>query len=86
METMLKEELIGKAFEELGKFLKERVTQSSLHRMAYSVTEPSREDAANLPDIVVIPKTTEEMVRIAKSPTRMEFPLSLLVEAQAWRG
>ncbi len=68
METMLKKELIGKAFEELEKFLKERVTQSPIHRMAYSRDwSPRESDAANLPEIVVIPKTTEEMVRITRN-------------------
>jgi FAD/FMN-containing dehydrogenase len=76
METMLKEELIGKAFEELEKFLKERVTQSPIHRMAYSRDwSPRESDAANLPDIVVIPKTTEEMVRIAQVALQYGIPV-----------
>jgi len=76
METMMKEELIGKAFEELGKFLKERVTQSSIHRMAYSRDwSPRERDAANLPDIVVIPKTTEEMVRITQIALQYGIPI-----------
>jgi glycolate oxidase len=76
METMSKEELIGKAFEELGNFLKERVTQSSIHRMAYSRDwSPRERDAANLPDLVVIPKTTEEMVRIAKIAYAYGIPI-----------
>jgi FAD/FMN-containing dehydrogenase len=76
METMLKEELIGKAFEELEKFLKERVTQSPFHRMAYSRDWSPRESyAANLPDIVVIPKTTEEMVRITRIALQYGIPI-----------
>jgi FAD/FMN-containing dehydrogenase len=76
METMLKEELIGRAFEELEKFLKERVTQSPIHRMAYSRDwSPRESDAANLPEIVVIPKTTEEMVRITRIALQYGIPI-----------
>jgi len=76
METMLRKELIGKAFEELETFFGDRVTQSHLHRMAYSRDwSPRESDSANLPDIVVIPKTTEEMVRIAEIGYHYEIPI-----------
>ena len=76
METMLKEELIGKAFEELEKFLKERVTQSPIHRMAYSRDwSPRESNAVDLPDIIVIPRTTEEMVRITRIALQYGIPI-----------
>ena len=94
METMLKEELIGKAFEELETFLKERVTQSSMHRMAYSRDwSPRERNAANLPDLVVIPKTTEEMVQIAEIAYAYGIPIipfgggtGMGGGVTAWRG
>jgi FAD/FMN-containing dehydrogenase len=76
METMLKEELIGKAFEELEKFLKERVTQSPIHRMAYSRDwSPRESNALDLPDIIVIPRTTEEMVRMTQIALQYGIPI-----------
>ena len=76
METMLKEELIGKAFEELEKFLKERVTQSPIHRMAYSRDwSPRESNAVDLPDIIVIPRTTEEMVRMTQIALQYGIPI-----------
>jgi glycolate oxidase len=76
METMLKKELTGKAFEELETFLKERVTQSPIHRMAYSRDWSPRESRAlDLPDIVVIPRTTEEMVRITQIALQYGIPV-----------
>jgi FAD/FMN-containing dehydrogenase len=76
MLTMMKKEVINKAFEELKKFFKERVTQSPLHRMVYSRDwSPRESNAVNLPDIVVIPKTTEEMVQIAKFAYEYGIPI-----------
>jgi glycolate oxidase len=94
METVLNKELIGKAFEELEKFLKERVTQSSMHRMAYSRDwSPRERNAANLPDLVVIPKTTEEMVKIAEIAYAYAIPIipfgggtGMGGGVTAWRG
>jgi FAD/FMN-containing dehydrogenase len=76
METMSKKEILGKASEELEKFLKERVTQSFTHRMAYSRDWSPREShAVDLPDIVVIPKETEEMVRITQIALQYGIPI-----------
>ena len=76
METMLKKEIVNKAYEELEKSLKDRVTQSQLHRMAYSRDwSPRQSHAADLPDIVAIPKTTEEMIQIAQVAHRYEIPI-----------
>ena len=72
----MKEELINKVFEKLEGFLKERVTRSSIHRMAYSRDwSPRERNAANLPDLIVIPKTTEEMVRIVRIALEYGIPI-----------
>src|SRR4030042_3153856 len=72
----MREKEIQAAFEEIERFLKDRVTQSPMHRMAYSLDWSPRQDhAADLPDIVVVPKTTEEMVRIAEVALRYEIPI-----------
>jgi FAD/FMN-containing dehydrogenase len=76
MQTMLKKELLNNAFEELKKFFKDRVTQSLIHRMAYSRDwSPRPRQAADFPDIVVIPKNTEEIVQIAKIAYEYEIPI-----------
>jgi FAD/FMN-containing dehydrogenase len=76
METMSKKEILGKASEELEKFLKERVTQSFTHRMAYSRDwSPRERHAVDLPDIVVVPRETEEMVRIAQIALQYGIPI-----------
>jgi len=76
METILKKEPINKAFEELEKLFANRATRSLLHRMAYSRDWSPRESkAANFPDIVVIPKTTEEMAQIAQVAYKYEIPI-----------
>ena len=65
-----------RAFEEMERLFKDRVTQSPVHRMAYSRDWSPRQDhAADLPDIVVVPKTTEEMVHIAQIALRYEIPI-----------
>jgi glycolate oxidase len=76
MQTIVKKEIFNKAFEELEKILEERVTQSPMHRMAYSRDWSPRESRAlDLPDLVVIPRTTEEMVRIAQVALRYGIPV-----------
>ena len=65
-----------RAFEEMEKSFKDRVTQSPVHRMAYSRDwSPRQKDAHDLPDIVVVPKTTEEVVRIAQIALTYEIPI-----------
>jgi len=55
---------------------KDRVTQSPVHRMAYSRDwSPRQNHAADLPDIVVVPKTTEEVVHIAQIALTYEIPI-----------
>jgi FAD/FMN-containing dehydrogenase len=76
METIVKEEIINKTFGELEKILKERVTQSPMHRMAYSRDWSPREShALDLPDIVAIPRTTEEMVGIVQIALQYGVPV-----------
>ena len=65
-----------KAFEEMERSFKDRVTQSPVHRMAYSRDwSPRQNHAADLPDIVVVPKTTEEVVHIAQIALTYEIPI-----------
>jgi glycolate oxidase len=72
----MREDKMQRAFEEMERSLKDRVTQSPVHRMAYSRDwSPRQNHAADLPDIVVVPKTTEEMVRIAQIALRYEIPI-----------
>jgi FAD/FMN-containing dehydrogenase len=73
---VLTKELVQKAFGEIEKCLKDRATQSPMHRMAYSRDwSPRQNDASDLPDIVVIPKTTDEMVHIAQVALTYEIPI-----------
>jgi glycolate oxidase len=72
----MKKEPIKKAIEELEKIFGNRVTQSPFHRMVYSRDwSPRQNDATDLPDIVVIPKRTEEMVQIAEIAFKYEIPI-----------
>jgi FAD/FMN-containing dehydrogenase len=76
MEAISERKFSKSIFEILQRFLDDRVTQSPLHRMAYSRDwSPRQNYAVDLPDIVVIPKTTEEMVRIAGLAYRYEIPV-----------
>jgi len=65
-----------KVFDELKGLLGPQATRSLMHRMAYSRDWSPREDhATDLPDIVAIPKTTNEMVQIAKIAYKYEIPM-----------
>jgi len=67
---------MSEVYRGLEKFLKDRVSQSPIHRMAYSRDwSPRQNHEADFPDIVVIPKTTEEMVRIAQIAYGYEIPI-----------
>jgi glycolate oxidase len=75
METM-RENKMQRAFEEMERSFKDRVTQSPVHRMAYSRDwSPRQNHAFDLPDIVVVPKTTEEVVSIAQIALTYEIPI-----------
>jgi glycolate oxidase len=70
------EEKMQRAFEEMERSFKDRVTQSPVHRMAYSRDwSPRQSHALDLPDIVVVPKTTEEVVHIAQIALTYEIPI-----------
>jgi len=76
MEAIMDREFTKSVFENLQKFLGDRATRSLLHRMAYGRDWSPRESkAANFPDIVVIPKTTEEMAQIAQVAYTYEIPI-----------
>jgi FAD/FMN-containing dehydrogenase len=69
-------ELIEKAFGELRETLGHRASTSPVHRMAYSRDwSPRYRQMNDLPDIVVIPRDTEEMVRITRVAYRHGIPL-----------
>ena len=58
---------VDKAFAELREILGDRATTSSVHTMAYSRDwSPRYREMNDLPDIVVIPNNTQEMVKITK--------------------
>src|SRR4030042_393213 len=72
----MNQNIAQKPFDELKEILGSRATQSSIHRMAYSRDwSPRPKDAADFPDIVVIPRTTEEMVQIARVAYEHEIPI-----------
>ena len=87
-------ERVEKAFAELREILGDRATTSPVHRMAYSRDwSPRYRETDDLPDIVVIPRDTEEMVRITKVAYRHEIPLVPFAGgtgmgggAVAWKG
>ena len=72
----LDKKIMEKVLTELTGFLDSRATESPMHRMAYSRDwSPRQKDASDLPDIVVIPKTTDEMVRIVQIALPYEIPI-----------
>jgi FAD/FMN-containing dehydrogenase len=94
MKTSMERNSIAEAFKDLEQFLGDRVTQSPIHRMAYSRDwSPREKNAATFPDLVVIPKTTNEMVRIAEIAYQYEVPIvpygggtGMGGGAVAWKG
>lgn len=85
---------IDNAFGELREILGDRATTSPVHRMAYSRDwSPRYREMNDLPDIVVIPNDTQEMVQIARVAHRYEIPLIPFAGgtgmgggAVAWKG
>jgi glycolate oxidase len=88
------ENTINRVYEEFKGFLGDRATRSLVHRMAYTRDWSPRESHdVELPDIVVIPKTTEEMVQVAKIAYECEIPIipfgggtGMAGGAVAWKG
>ncbi len=67
---------MNNACSDLERFLGDRVSRSPIHRMAYSRDwSPRPKHATDFPDIVVIPKTTEEMTRVAEIAFRYGIPI-----------
>jgi FAD/FMN-containing dehydrogenase len=64
------------ALAELRAFLGDRATDSAVHRMAYSRDwSPRDKDMTDLPDIVVVPHNTDEVVKVVDVALRHELPV-----------
>jgi FAD/FMN-containing dehydrogenase len=75
-ETMTDKETAGAALAELRAFLGDRATDSAVHRMAYSRDwSPRDKDMTDLPDIVVVPHDTDEMVKIVQVALQYGLPI-----------
>ena len=73
---MTDKERLAAALAELQAILGERATDAMIHRMAYSRDwSPRYQDMADLPDIVVVPQDTDEMVRIVQVASQHELPV-----------
>ena len=67
---------LEQAFEELQRVFKDRVTQSPMHRMAYSRDwSPRHRTAQDLPDLVVVPRSTEEVVQLVQIAMKYCIPV-----------
>ncbi len=64
------------ALAELQTFLGERATDTAVHRMAYSRDwSPRERGMSDLPDIVVVPHNTDEVVQIVRVALKYELPV-----------
>lgn len=73
---MMDKQTLNQAFMELQAVLGERVTRDKTHRIGYSRDwSPRHRSHVDLPDIVVVPKTTEEVVEIVKMASRHRIPI-----------
>lgn len=64
------------AFDDLQAIFGNRVSQSPMHRMAYSRDwSPRHRTAQDLPDLVVIPHTTDEVVQLVQVALRYSLPV-----------
>lgn len=85
---------LERAFEELQRVFKDRVTQSAMHRMAYSRDwSPRHRTAQDLPDLVVVPRSTEEVVQLVNIALKHTVPVVPFAGGTgmgggvaAWRG
>jgi FAD/FMN-containing dehydrogenase len=67
---------IALALEELQRSFDGRVTQSAMHRMAYSRDwSPRLRTAQDIPDLVVLPHSTEEVVEIVQIALKYNLPV-----------
>ncbi|HUW95599.1 MAG TPA: FAD-binding oxidoreductase, partial [Anaerolineae bacterium] len=70
------QETLDQAFEELEAKLGERATRDKTHRLGYSRDwSPRHRSHVDLPDIVVVPQTTDEVVEIVKIAHRHRIPI-----------
>jgi FAD/FMN-containing dehydrogenase len=75
-ELMTNKEKADAALAELRAFLGDRATDSAVHRMAYSRDwSPRDKDMTDLPDIVVVPHDTDEMVKIVQVALQYGLPI-----------
>ena len=74
---MAERETLKKALAELQALLgADRATDSALHRMAYSRDwSPRTKGMADLPDIVAVPQSTDDVVRIVEIALRHQLPV-----------
>ena len=85
---------LQEALAELQAFLGERATGSAMHRMAYSRDwSPRYEDTTDLPDVVVVPHDTGEVVQIVQVALKYQLPVVPFAGgtgmgggAVAWKG
>ena len=91
---MTDKEKLGAALAELQAFLGDRATDAAIHRMAYSRDwSPRYKDMTDLPDIVVVPHETEEVVQPVQVALTYALPVVPLAGgtgmgggAVAWKG
>jgi FAD/FMN-containing dehydrogenase len=72
----LHQKKLNQAFSELQTVLGERVTRAKAHRLGYSRDwGPRHCSHVDLPDIVVVPETTAEVVEIVKIAYQHRLPI-----------
>jgi FAD/FMN-containing dehydrogenase len=75
-EGMTDKEKLRAALAELQAFLGDRATDAAMHRMAYSRDwSPRFRNMTDLPDIVVVPHDTDEVVKIVRVALKYELPV-----------
>ena len=93
-DAMMDKEKLAAALTELQAFLGDRATDSAVHRMAYSRDwSPRDRDMIDLPEMVVVPQDTGEMVKIVQVALKYELPVVPFAGgtgmgggAVAWKG
>jgi len=91
---MARAETLKAAVSELQAFLGDRATDAALHRMAYSRDwSPRYKDMTDLPDIVVVPHDTSEVVCVVQVALKYKLPVvpfgggtGMGGGAVAWKG
>jgi FAD/FMN-containing dehydrogenase len=70
------DEKLGAALQELQAFLGERAAAAGIHRMAYSRDwSPRYKEMTDLPDLVVVPSNTDEVVQIVQVARQYGLPV-----------